>query len=192
MAGLNGWGFNASQYNNLMKGLGNIGDAYTRSMNRNMYANLAAQQQSRYDRQQFRAKEAAKNRQWQEYMSNTAYQRAMADMKAAGLNPILAYSQGGATTPAGTSAGGYTISGAQTPVNGLAALLSSAPAIGESIAKIVGDGFTALSQTKEGQDRARIWNTASDAWDTLENMIDSMAKSTYYSMYGHRQKGGGR
>lgn len=44
---------------------------------------------------------ADKQMAFQERMSNSAYQRTMADMKKAGINPMLAYQQGGAGTPQG-------------------------------------------------------------------------------------------
>ena len=49
------------------------------------------------------SKEAARNRQWQEMMSNTAYQRAARDLESAGLNRILALGSP-ASTPGGATA----------------------------------------------------------------------------------------
>lgn len=53
---------------------------------------------------QANAAQAQLNRDFQAGQSGTAYQRAVADMKAAGLSPMLAYSQGGASSASGATA----------------------------------------------------------------------------------------
>lgn len=64
---------------------------------------------------------------FQREMSGTSYQRAMEDMRQAGLNPILAYQQGGASTPAGASA---------TMQDSMGPAVNSAVSIGRAKAEI--------------------------------------------------------
>lgn len=54
--------------------------------------------------QDFAADQASLNRDFQAQMSNTAWRRGMEDMKLAGLNPILAYQKGPASSPTGAPA----------------------------------------------------------------------------------------
>lgn len=53
---------------------------------------------------EFNANQAQLNRDFQADMANTQWQRAVGDMSSAGLNPMLAYSQGGNAAPSGSTA----------------------------------------------------------------------------------------
>ncbi len=54
----------------------------------------------------FEREEAGKSRAFSERMRNTSWQAGIADMEAAGVNPALAYSQGGASSPMGDAGSG--------------------------------------------------------------------------------------
>ena len=110
----------------------------------------------------YNSAEALANREWQEHMSNTAYQRAVEDMKKAGLNPILAFANGGASTPGG-SAG--TISGASMG-------LASSSALGVSRSGgFVPNAYESNSWSKSD------WYNASQSWQ-------QMLSSTQMTPYG--------
>lgn len=104
----------------------------------------SAQNARQEDAQAFNTVEAEKQREWsaaqaqaqmdfQERMANTAYQRGMSDMKTAGLNPILAYSQGGAATPSGAQGSASAASSpAPQPVrNAVAEAVASAQQVAQ-------------------------------------------------------------
>lgn len=128
----------------------------------------------------FQASEAEKTRKWQEQMSNTAYQRAIEDLKKAGLNPILAY-MNGASTPSGATASGSMASSGAT--SGSAASGSNYTGQGNNMGaelaimgmmgEMLGQGMSAFGAYLANQPEStnsRVERTTRNVLNTLQNI----------------------
>lgn len=83
------------------------------------------------------------NRQFQLNASNSQWQRGVADMEKAGINPMLAVSQGGASSPSGSQASGGAASGVSTRMENAGAYL------GNAIAQTAGSAMSVAKGMKD-------------------------------------------
>lgn len=123
----------------------------------NSAANAAWERAAAYN-----AEQARLNREWQERMANTVYQRTVADMKAAGINPILAAGMGlgtaGATSGATASMGNPMSYMANTYADSMSASQSQGSSWGESMSGLafLADAITGLIGTASSTNKITI------------------------------------
>lgn len=101
---------------------------------------MAFQQQANAQAMAFNADQAQKQMDFQKDMSSTAHQREVADLRLAGLNPILSVNRSGASTPAGAAGSGVSSAGAsyqaRNPAEGAASSALAAMQLSDVLASI--------------------------------------------------------
>lgn len=92
-------------------------NSFMRDMYQMQEANAFTASQNQLNRD-FESSEAQKARDWQENMTKNSYKIAVDSMREAGLNPVLAYQQGGASTPSGATARASGSTSSSSPSRG--------------------------------------------------------------------------
>lgn len=137
--------FENGSWNNLGNVLNNGGNTANDIGNQNMLGNLVAKYTgSRLTDAEREANAFTAQREdlaWQRQMeaSNTAYQRQVADMQAAGINPMLAVSGSGASSPSMTTSGSVSPAGASLNLGSLLQLAIEAKLLPAKLANIAAD-----------------------------------------------------